>query len=81
MRYSDTDINGHVNNTRYADFACDALQAGAPGPEPLSVRAPDRLPGRVPPRRGADSRWADRGRQHFVQGVDEAGKTRFEARR
>lgn len=26
MRYSDTDINGHVNNTRYADFACDALE-------------------------------------------------------
>lgn len=26
MRYSDTDINGHVNNSRYADFACDALQ-------------------------------------------------------
>ena len=25
MRYSDTDINGHVNNTRYADFACDAI--------------------------------------------------------
>lgn len=26
MRYSDTDINGHVNNTRYADFACDGLR-------------------------------------------------------
>lgn len=26
MRYSDTDINGHVNNTRYADFACDAAE-------------------------------------------------------
>ena len=26
MRYSDTDINGHVNNTRYADFVCDALR-------------------------------------------------------
>lgn len=25
MGYSDTDINGHVNNSRYADFACDAL--------------------------------------------------------
>lgn len=25
MRYSDVDINGHVNNSRYADFACDAL--------------------------------------------------------
>lgn len=26
MHYSDTDVNGHVNNTRYADFACDAVE-------------------------------------------------------
>lgn len=25
LYYSDTDINGHVNNSKYADFACDAL--------------------------------------------------------
>ena len=25
LRYSDTDINGHVNNAHYADFACDSL--------------------------------------------------------
>lgn len=25
LHYSDTDVNGHVNNTRYADFLCDAL--------------------------------------------------------
>lgn len=25
LHYSETDINGHVNNVRYADFACDAL--------------------------------------------------------
>lgn len=25
MHYSDTDINAHVNNTRYADFLCDAI--------------------------------------------------------
>lgn len=25
LHYSDTDINGHVNNTRYADLLCDAL--------------------------------------------------------
>lgn len=23
--YSETDINGHANNTRYADYACDAI--------------------------------------------------------
>ena len=33
LRYSDTDGNGHVNNTRYADFLCDAaeLQTEVPG--------------------------------------------------
>lgn len=25
LHYSDADINGHVNNNRYADFMCDAL--------------------------------------------------------
>lgn len=25
LRYSEQDINGHINNTRYADYACDAL--------------------------------------------------------
>ena len=29
MRYSDTDVNAHVNNTKYADFACDALDLAA----------------------------------------------------
>ena len=23
--YSETDINGHANNTRYADYACDTV--------------------------------------------------------
>lgn len=33
MRYSETDINGHINNIHYADFACDALhlERRAPG--------------------------------------------------
>lgn len=25
MRYSDTDMNGHINNVHYADFLCDAV--------------------------------------------------------
>ena len=31
LHYSDTDVNGHVNNTRYADFLCDALGLEALG--------------------------------------------------
>ena len=26
LHYSELDMNGHINNTRYADFACDALR-------------------------------------------------------
>ena len=26
VRYSDTDINGHMNNTKYADIACDVIR-------------------------------------------------------
>lgn len=32
LRYSDTDPNGHVNNIRYADFLCDALDLHAAPP-------------------------------------------------
>ena len=31
LGYSDTDINGHINNIHYADFACDALHLEAAG--------------------------------------------------
>lgn len=33
MRYSETDINGHINNVHYADFACDALHMEGRDPE------------------------------------------------
>ena len=79
MGYSDTDINGHVNNTRYADFVCDALRLeGLPRSRFLSElqigytaesRAGDVLTLEV----------GEQGGQHFVKGVDEAGKTHFEA--
>ena len=31
LHYSDCDVNGHVNNVRYADFACDAVRLDREG--------------------------------------------------
>lgn len=79
MRYSDTDINGHVNNTRYADFVCDALhmedlpQAQFLQEMQISYTAECRA---------GDALFLNAGgaeERRFVQGVDEAGKSHFEA--
>lgn len=79
MRYSDTDINGHVNNTRYADFACDALEEEMvrPGSFPRAMQLDYTGECRV----GEELELLAGGEagERFVKGVDEAGKTRFEA--
>lgn len=79
MRYSDTDINGHVNNTRYADFACDAVE--------LDKLPEDRFlsglqigymaecrPGEII---SMETGSLDNGR--YVCGLGETGKARFES--
>ena len=78
MRYSDTDINGHVNNTRYADFACDALRLDTmEGGTFLSSVQIGYLaechPGEV---LAMESGWQENG--CYVRGIDESGKARFE---
>lgn len=79
MRYSDTDINGHVNNTRYADFACDALRLDQmkQGIYLSSLQIgylAECHPGEVlVMERGPEAA------ECYVRGVDERGKARFEA--
>lgn len=78
MRYSDTDINGHVNNTRYADFACDALE--------MDKLPPDRFLSAMQLGYTAECRAGEEialmlgeaDGAHFVKGVDREGKGRFE---
>jgi len=79
MRYSDTDINAHVNNTRYADFICDGLQmqcldAGLFLKQmQLGYEAESRPGECLSIRKGVlDDTY-------FVAGVDEHGKTHFDA--
>lgn len=79
MRYSDTDINGHVNNTRYADFVCDAL--GMDAAEENTFLSSMQIgyvaechPGEVLLMEGGELNGG-----RYVRGLDESGKSRFEA--
>lgn len=79
MRYSDTDMNGHVNNTRYADFVCDALECDR--------LLPDRFVSSLQIGYTAECRPGEvltiftgrEGERQFVHGVDGAGRSRFDA--
>lgn len=78
MHYSDTDINGHVNNTRYADFACDAIRADL-RPEGAYI-AGMQIGYHAECRPGEQIciLSARQGEERLVRGVDETGKIRFD---
>ena len=78
MHYSDTDINGHVNNVRYADFICDALHMENLGPERFvsSLQV-----GYLAECRAGETLELYTGRQDglwYVHGTDAGGKSRFD---
>ena len=78
LRYSDTDINGHVNNIHYADFACDSLHLERMGKDKFvqSLQI-----GYVNECRAGETVWVDtaaRGDTWFARGEGENGAERFE---
>ena len=78
MRYSDTDINGHINNIHYADFACDSLHLEELG-RGRFVRSLQ--VGYVSECRAGETLWVDtavRGDQLFARGEGEDGVERFD---
>ena len=78
LRYSDTDINGHINNTHYADFACDSLHLEALGRGKF-VRSFQI--GYVNECRAGETIFVDtaaRGEQLFARGVGQDGSERFD---
>lgn len=79
LQYSEQDLNGHINNTRYADYACDALRLerlderdvlrGFRAGFLAECRAGDRL-----------SLWTgERGETRWVRATGQDGTARFEA--
>lgn len=79
FRYSDLDANGHVNNVKYADLACDALHLETLGPERFvsSLHIGYQAECRVGETIGLHT--SQSGETHYVHGMDNAGKTRFDA--
>lgn len=80
FHYSDTDCNGHVNNTRYADVAADALGLDRLLPQGQFVSSLQ--VGYLHECLAGDSLRILTGTQegrHFVQGVDPDGVSRFDA--
>lgn len=78
LRYSDTDINGHVNNIHYADFACDSLHLEELGRGKFvhSLQI-----GYVNECRAGETIWVDtaaRGDELLARGSGEDGVERFE---
>ena len=79
LHYSDADVNRHVNNSKYADFACDALRLETLG-EGQFVSAlqvgflAECRPGEILElyTGQSDGTW-------FVHGTDADGKSRFDA--
>lgn len=78
LHYSDTDVNGHVNNVRYVDFICDALHMENLGPERYvsSLQV-----GYLAECRAGETIELCTGQEDgiwYVHGADPAGKSRFD---
>ncbi len=81
MNYSDTDINGHINNSRYADFACDALALEKLGEGKFVSSLQVDFVRECLPGEGLDLFTArDEDGAWYAVGKGEEGETRFEAR-
>ena len=79
LHYSDADINGHVNNVRYADFACDALHLERlDGGQYVSQLQLCYL-AECRPGEAIDLFTGQSEGRHLVQGMGEEGKIRFDA--
>ena len=79
IAYSETDVNGHANNTRYADYACDAIHfenyAGQYVRQMQITYSAECLAGQT-----VQMYAKQDGNCFYVRGVDKEGKSHFDIR-
>lgn len=78
FHYSDTDVNGHVNNVRYADYICDALRMEELGPERFVSSLQVGYLAECRPGETIGLSAGQRDGIWYVHGADGAGKSRFD---
>ena len=79
MHYSDTDVNGHVNNTRYADFVCDAAHLEKLGHDRFLSEFQLDYTGECLPGEEITILTGTEEGKGYIKGVDQEGKPRFDA--
>jgi len=77
VTYSDTDVNGHMNNTKYADLACDVIRYDLCAGQFFTEVQINYLHECFPGDEILVFRAEDEG-VHYVRGADAEGKARFE---
>ena len=78
LHYSDTDVNGHVNNVRYVDFICDALHMENLGPGRYVSALQVGYLAECMAGETIQLYTGQAGGAWYVHGADEAGKSRFD---
>ena len=79
LHYSDADVNGHVNNARYADFVCDALHLEKLGAGQFVSSLQVGFLHECRPGEALDL-WVGQGEgTHYVHGTGLQGDSRFDA--
>lgn len=78
MHYSDTDVNGHVNNVRYVDFLCDALHMERLGSSRFVSSLQVGYLAECMAGETIELYTGQAGGLWYVHGADQAGKSRFD---
>ena len=79
LHYSDADVNRHVNNSKYADFACDALRLETLGEGQFVSALQVRFLAECRPGEMLELYTGQSDGTWFVHGTDADGKSRFDA--
>lgn len=79
LHYSEADMNSHVNNTRYADFACDALRMEELRDGEFVRQLKIGFLAECRPGETLTLAVGRQGEEDFVRGVGQDGRVRFEA--